>query len=354
MAKRRPPPSATVEPEDSARAASLRYVTDERPGFQRKRAGTGFSYLGLDGRPIRDRETLRRIRSLAIPPAWTEVWICPLPDGHLQATGRDARGRKQYRYHPRWREVRDETKYTRMALFGEALPRMRARLQEDLALPELPRNKVLATIVRLLETTFIRIGNEEYARANKSFGLTTMKNRHVEVEGHQIHFTFRGKGGKPHEISLTDRHLARLVKRLRELPGQDLFQYVDESDQRARITSADVNEYLGEIAGQEFTAKDFRTWAGSLLAAMQLTEAGCADTATEAKSTIARAVEAVSKQLGNTPAICRKCYIHPLVLEAFQDRALFARWEGALGEAHDEEGRRREEAALLHFLEAAG
>ncbi len=338
------------DPAQSARAASLRYVVDSRAGFQRKRAGTGFSYLDLDGRPIRDRETLRRIRSLAIPPAWTGVWICPLAHGHLQATGRDARGRKQYRYHARWREVRDETKYGRMIPFGSALPRIRAQLQEDLTLPDLPRNKVLATIVRLLETTFIRVGNEEYARANRSFGLTTMKTRHVEVEGSSIHFTFRGKGGKAHEISVSDRYLARLVKRCRDLPGQDLFQYIDEAGERQRVTSADVNEYLRNISAQDFTAKDFRTWAGTLLAATELTTSGCADTATEAKPVIARAVESVSGRLGNTPAICRKCYIHPMVLEAYQNPALFARWTRALERAGDEEGLTREEGALLRFL----
>ncbi|HEX7023913.1 MAG TPA: DNA topoisomerase IB [Gemmatimonadales bacterium] len=338
------------DPAQSAKAASLRDVVDSRAGFQRKRAGTGFSYIGLDQRPIRDRETLRRIRSLAIPPAWTDVWICPLADGHLQATGRDARGRKQYRYHARWREVRDETKYGRMIPFGSALPRIRAQLQEDLALHDLPRNKVLATIVRLLETTFIRVGNEEYARTNRSFGLTTMKTRHVEVEGSSIHFTFRGKGGKAHEISVSDRYLARLVKRCRDLPGQDLFQYIDEAGERQRVTSADVNEYLRNISAQDFTAKDFRTWAGTLLAATELTTSGCAETATEAKSVIARAVESVSGRLGNTPAICRKCYIHPMVLEAYQDADLFARWTRALERAGDEEGLTREEGALLRFL----
>jgi DNA topoisomerase-1 len=351
--RRAQPRAPQPEPHESARAASLRYVNDQQPGIRRKRAGTGWSYAGSDGRPIRDRETLRRIRALAIPPAWTDVWICAHPMGHLQATGRDARGRKQYRYHTRWHAVRDETKYGRMLLFGSTLPRIRSRVHDDLALPGLPRNKLLATIVALLERTLIRVGNDEYARTNRSFGLTTLQNRHVEIEGAKMAFNFRGKGGKAHTIKLSDRRLARLVKRCRELPGQDLFQYVDESGEPQPISSADVNEYLQEISGQDFTAKDFRTWAGTLLAASELTTTELADTIAETKSIIARAVEHVAHQLGNTPTICRKCYIHPAVLEAYQERALFDRWHQSLEGAEEQEGLGREERALLIFLEAS-
>ncbi len=351
--RRAQPRSAQAEPEESAKAASLRYVTDDRPGIRRRRAGTGWSYAGPDGRPIREKETLSRIRALAIPPAWTGVWICPLEHGHLQATGRDARSRKQYRYHKRWHEVRDETKYGRMILFGSTLPRIRARLDKDLSLPGLPRDKLLATIVWLLEATLIRVGNDEYARTNRSFGLTTLQNRHVDIKGAHIHFNFRGKGGKDHAIKVNDRRLARLVKRCRDLPGQDLFQYEDDAGAPQPISSADVNEYLQHISDQEFTAKDFRTWAGSLLAVSQLGESGCSESSTEAKSVIARAVENVAKQLGNTPAICRKCYIHPSVLQAYQDPKLFGLWEQELAKAEDGEGLSREESSLLRFLEAS-
>ena len=345
--------TAQPEPEESAKAAALRYVNDDHPGIRRKRAGTGWSYAGLDGRPIRDRETLKRIRALAIPPAWTDVWICADSHGHLQATGRDARGRKQYRYHKRWHAVRDETKYGRMILFGSTLPRIRSRVDKDLSLPGLPRDKLLATIVALLEASLIRVGNDEYARTNRSFGLTTLQNRHVDIKGAHIHFNFRGKGGIHHTIKVNNRRLARLVKRCRELPGQDLFQYEDDAGEPQPISSADVNEYLRDIADEEFTAKDFRTWAGTLQAVRRLSESGCTESAPEAKSVIARAVEQVAKQLGNTPAICRKCYIHPSVLEAYQDPKLFALWEQALDGTTDEDELSREERALLHFLEAS-
>jgi DNA topoisomerase-1 len=253
----------------AARAAGLRDTSDDQPGIRRVRCGRGFRYQGPDGRPVRDEDTLKRIRSLTIPPAWTDVWICPQQSGHLQATGRDARGRKQYRYHPRWRATRDESKYDRMVAFGLALPRIRARVEADLALPGLPRAKVLATVVRLLETTLVRVGNEEYARANGSFGLTTLRTRHVAVTGATIHFAFRGKSGVRHHIDVRDRRLARVVRRCRDLPGQLLFQYLDESGQRHGY-SADVNDYLREAAGEEFTAKDFRTWGGTVLAVATL------------------------------------------------------------------------------------
>jgi len=341
-----------MEPAESARAASLRHVSDDQPGIRRRRSGKGFSYITAERQTVRDKATLARIRALAIPPAWIDVWICPLTYGHLQATGRDARRRKQYRYHPRWRQVRDETKYERMAVFGTALPGIRARVEQDIALPGLPREKVLATIVWLLETTFIRVGNEEYARDNKSFGLTTLRNQHVQVEGGKVKFRFRGKSGKPHAIDVRDRYLARLVKRLRELPGQDLFQYVDEAGERQPINSADVNEYLRTISDQEFTAKDFRTWAGTLLASRQLGDA-FAETDAATKTAMLSAVQSVAKELGNTAAVCRKCYIHPAVLEAFQNHEHFDRWRKAAASEKPASGLTDEESALLRFLEAA-
>jgi DNA topoisomerase-1 len=255
-----------VDPEATAEEAGLRYVNDAMPGIRRRRAGRGFTYAGTDGRRLTDRRVLARIRALAIPPAWTDVWICPIARGHLQATGRDARGRKQYRYHARWREVRDEAKYGRMVAFGQALPRIRRRVEADLALPGLPRERVLAAVVRLLEKTAVRVGNEEYARENRSFGLTTLRNRHAEVGTSRIRFRFRGKGGKETEVELNDRRLARIVARCQELPGQALFTYLDEDGEPRTVDSADVNEYLREISGEEFTAKDFRTWAGTVLA----------------------------------------------------------------------------------------
>jgi DNA topoisomerase-1 len=302
---------------------------------------------------VRDSATLKRIRALAIPPAWADVWICPLPDGHLQATGRDARGRKQYRYHARWREVRDETKYAKMVLFGTTLPRIRAQVEEDLGLPGLPRNKLLAIIVRLLETTFIRVGNEEYARNNRSFGLTTLLGRHVTVLGDNIRFRFQGKSGKAHEVHLNDRRLARLVTRIRDLPGQDLFQYVDEAGEPQPINSADVNEYLRLVADQDFTAKDFRTWAGTLLAARSLDESSSPESKATAKAAVVAAAESVAHRLGNTAAICRKCYIHPSVLEAFQEPALFDLWEEAREGGAAEPGLSEEESALLRYLQAS-
>lgn len=305
-----------------ARTFGLRYTLDDCPGIRRARAGKGFRYLAADGRPVRDEETLGRIRSLVIPPAWTGVWICPQANGHLQATGLDARGRKQYRYHPRWRTARDETKFHRLVAFGRALPRLRARVEADLSLPGLPRAKVLATVVRLLEMTLIRVGNEEYVRANGSFGLTTLRDRHVEVDGAGVHFAFRGKSGVRHRIDVRDRRLARVVRGCRDLPGQELFQYVAEDGTRHTVNSADVNAYLHEAAGEEFTAKDFRTWAGTMLASRALVELGEFDSQTRAKKNVVAAVEQVAGRLGNTIAVCRKCYIHPAVFEAYLDGSL--------------------------------
>lgn len=347
-----PGPAALVDPVEAARAASLHHVSDEQAGIRRHRRGKGFSYRDVDASVLRDGEALARIRALAIPPAWTEVWICPLPNGHLQATGRDARGRKQYRYHPRWREVRDETKYARMLLFGAALPRLRAQVREHLAGPGFSRDKVLATVVRLLETTFMRVGNEQYARSNRSFGLTTLRDRHVEVKGDGIQFRFLGKSGKPHSIHVAERRLARIVKRCRELPGQDLFQYLDPEAGPQPISSADVNDYIRRLSEADFTAKDFRTWAGTLLAARHLASAGCAKSARAGKSAVVRAAEMVAGHLGNTPAVCRKCYIHPALLAAHQDPALFELWRKASRKARADKELLREEAALLAFLAA--
>jgi len=350
--RRSPPVGPFTEPAESAKAAALRHVSDAGPGIRRRRSGKGFSYSGPDGKTFHDREVIRRIRALAIPPAWTQVWICPHEDGHLQATGRDARGRKQYRYHRRWHEVRDETKYGRLFHFGSSLSQIRARVDEDLSLPGLPREKVLATIVRLLETTLIRVGNEEYARANGSFGLTTMLEHHVKVEGARLNFRFSGKSGKSHTIQVIDRRLARLVKRIQDLPGQDLFQYLDDTEEPQPVSSADVNEYLRLIAGQDFTAKDFRTWAGTVLAACYLAGSGAfADGEDTPKSVVTSAVESVAKQLGNTPAICRKCYIHPSVMAAYQDRKLFDRWLKENADVVTLPGLSPEESALLRFLD---
>lgn len=297
--------------------AKLRYVTNGGAGIRRKKWGKHFRYFDAEGAPVKDKAVLARIRQLAIPPAWTDVWICPEANGHLQATGRDARGRKQSRYHARWREVRDETKYERMKLFGQALPRIREHVERDLALAGLPREKVLATIVRLLETTFIRIGNEEYARQNHSYGLTTLRDRHVDVEGSKVHFKFKGKSGKMHSIDVRDRQLARIVKKCQDLPGYELFQYVDEDGNPRSIDASDVNEYLHAMTGEPFTAKDFRTWAGTVLACAMLREFDACDTQSQAKKNVVQAIAAVAERLGNTPAVCRKCYVHPAVIENY-------------------------------------
>ena len=260
-------PAVAADSVEAAEEAGLRYINDDRPGYSRRAKGKDIEYLDFEGKSIRDEQRLLRVKRLAVPPAWTEVWICPSPNGHIQATGRDARGRKQYRYHERWREVRDENKFGRLAQFAKTLPNIRRRVAQDLKLPSLPREKVLATIVRLLERTFIRIGNEEYARENKSFGLTTMKNRHVKVKGAQVLFRFRGKSGRQHEVDVTDRKVAKVIAKCQDLAGQDLFQYLDEDGEVRDVTSQDVNEYLRQIAGEDFTAKDFRTWGGTVLAA---------------------------------------------------------------------------------------
>lgn len=301
---------------ETAKAAGLRYTTDAIPGIRRVRHGRSFSYIAADGKPVRDRDELARIRSLAIPPAYTDVWISPIPNGHIQATARDARGRKQYRYHKRWRAVRDETKFDRMLAFAKALPKIRAAVARDLALPGLPREKVLATAVSLLEVTAIRVGNDEYVRENKSYGLTTLRNDHVIVKGETVRFHFRGKSGKEHDVAVHDRRIARIIKAAEDLPGQKLFEYLDEAGAVHPIHSHDVNDYLREIAGEEFSAKDFRTWEATMRCALELA-AVKAHNAREAKAAVVEAIKRVAAQLGNTPAVCKKSYIHPGVIEEF-------------------------------------
>jgi len=302
----------------------LSYMHDDVPGIARLRRGGGFGYRAPNGRPLREPAVLARIRSLAIPPAWTAVWISPSGRGHVQATGRDARGRKQYRYHAAWRKQRDEDKYDRLADFARALPSIRRRVQADLRLPGLPRDKVIAAVVRLLERTFIRVGNERYARENGSYGLTTLRTRHVNVAGARIRFHFRGKSGKEHEVELDDPQLARIIRRCRELPGYELFQYQEEGVQRS-VDSADINAYLQRITGRDYSAKDFRTWGGTLMAGFALGKLPAAQSETQAKQAIIEAIRATAAELGNTVAICRKCYIHPRVLESYQTGKLAAK-----------------------------
>jgi DNA topoisomerase-1 len=346
------PAPVTLDPVESAKIAGLRYVSDQMPGIRRRRAGKGWTYIGVDGKPIRDRNEIARINKLAIPPAYTDVWICPNPRGHLQATGRDAKGRKQYRYHPRWREVRDETKYDRMMAFADALPRIRAQVDRDLARPGLPREKVLATVVELLDLGRIRIGNEEYAQQNESYGLTTMRDEHVDVQGSTIKFRFRGKSGKQHEVDVKDRRLANVVRRCQDLGGEELFTYSDGDDQPHPINSDDVNEYLQEISGNDFTAKDFRTWTGTVRASKALRDLGPPESEREAKRKINEAVKDVSQYLGNTPAICRKCYVHPRVIEAFIDGNLMPPAEEAKKavEKDEDQALRDDEMSVLTLL----
>jgi DNA topoisomerase I len=335
----------------AAAEAGLRYVTDNSPGYRRKENAEHFKYFDTRGESIHDEERLLRIKRLAIPPAWTDVWICPSPTGHIQASGRDARRRKQYRYHEHWRELRDENKFGRLADFAKALPKIRRRVAQDMRLAGLPRQKVLATVVRLLERTFIRIGNEEYARENKSFGLTTIKNRHVKVKGDHLRFRFRGKSGRQHEVDITDRRIAKIVSKCHDLPGQDLFQYVTDDGKVRNVTSQDVNDYLREITDENFTAKDFRTWAGTVLAAIALNAQGEFETKKQAKANLKTAVCAVAQLLGNTPAICRKCYVHPAIIEAYLTRTQIAGFSQAI-KSHDKIKLRAVETAVLKFLRA--
>ena len=336
-------PDHTI-PTAELQAAHLAYVSDLDPGIRRRKAGHGFNYLDAEGKPVTAAPTLDRIRKLAIPPAWTEVWIAPTERGHIQATGRDAKGRKQYRYHERWREVRDAHKYDRLIAFGRALPRLRAQVEHDLARRGLPREKVLAAVIRVMEITLIRVGNEEYAKANKSFGLTTLRNRHAKIGPAKAVFEFRGKSGKIHRAGFSDRRLARILKACQDLPGQRLFEYLDDEGAQHAVESADVNAYLRDVLGEDFSAKDFRTWAGTLAAARALvTLPECASEG-DAKRNVVTCVKAVAGVLGNTPAVCRKAYIHPVVLEAYEAGKL------ALKPPKSD---RSFELAVLKFLETA-
>jgi DNA topoisomerase-1 len=343
-----PPP----ESREAAAAAGLRYVTDKGPGLRRIRVGKGFRYVTPEGATVRDARELERIRSLVIPPAWTNVWICLDGRGHLQATGRDARGRKQHRYHPRWRHVRDEAKYGRMLEFATALPALRKRVASDLTESVLSRRKVVAAVVQLLEKTLIRVGNDEYARTNQSYGLTTFRNAHARVTGSTIRFRFKGKSGKFHDISLADARLARIVRRCQELPGRELFQYLDEDGAIQDIGSADVNDYVREATGREFTAKDFRTWNGTVLAAGALLEMREFSSKAQATRNILAAIDSVAATLGNTRSVCRKCYIHPAILDAYMDRTLVAALESANGHrASSRTALSRMEASVLALLQ---
>ena len=343
-----------IDPVEAAQEAGLRYVSDDQPGYSRKKKGDDFEYLDTQGKPITDETRLLRIRRLAIPPAYTDVWICPSANGHLQGTGRDARRRKQYRYHEKWRDARDETKYDRMLIFGAALPKIRAKVEADLSLPGLPKEKVLATIVSIMERTFIRVGNEEYAKQNNSYGLTTMRNKHVAVQGAKVQFKFRGKSGVEHAVKIADRRLARIVKKVQDLPGQELFGYIDDQGNVRDVKSQDVNDYLREITAEDFTAKDFRTWAGTVLAAVALDKLGPCELKQAAKSNIKNAVTAVAKILGNTPAVCRKCYIHPAVLQTYLSGDTIAGLRRKTEEAVAQNlpDLRAVEAAVMRFLQA--
>ena len=345
--------SPNSDPVRSAKKAGLRYVSDRRPGIRRQMGPLGFRYISTVGRIIRDKRAVARISKLAIPLAWTDVWICPDPRGHIQATGRDAKKRKQYRYHPDWRACRDETKYDRMLAFADALPKIRQRTSADLSRPGLTREKVLATVVQLLEKSLIRVGNDEYAKKNRSFGLTTMRNAHARVRGSRVRFEFKGKSGRRHSLDVDDRRLARIVKACQELPGQELFEYVDDEGERHDVGSAEVNAYLKEITGDDFTAKDFRTWAGTVLACAALRDLDAFDSEAAAKKNVVQAVEAVAGILGNTKAVCRKSYIHPAVIDSYVDGSLLASLgrRGGNGARRKAAGLRPEEAAVVMLLQ---
>jgi DNA topoisomerase-1 len=345
-------PSLPADPRASALEAGLRYSSDRSPGIERVQAGKTVRYRDRAGRTIRDAATLARIKALAIPPAWTSVWISPWENGHVQATGRDAKGRKQYRYHARWRVERNSTKYEKMAAFGHSLVKIRRTTIRDLKRPGLPERKVFAAVVRLLETSLIRVGNDEYAEKNKSFGLTTMRDRHASVRGQTLRFEFRGKSGINHAVAIEDARLARVVKQCQDLPGQELFQYVDDSGQARDVTSDGVNNYLREIAGDDYSAKDFRTWAGTVLALVALREFAEFDSKVQAKKNIVRAIESVAKRLGNTPAVCRQCYIHPAVIDSYLDGTLLETLrQRAESEMKHVRGLSPEEAAVLVLLQ---
>jgi DNA topoisomerase-1 len=343
-------PPVVPDPRDEARAVGLRYVSDDRPGITRHRSGRGFSYRSPSGETIRDRAEIARIAAIAIPPAWTQVWICPNPRGHILATGRDARKRKQYRYHPEWRSLRDATKFDRMATFAAALPAVRARLAEDLGTQGLPRERVLAAVISIIDRTLIRVGNEEYARQNGSFGATTLLEDHAEIVRGELRLSFRGKSGKEQEAAVSDPRLTKVVRRCQELPGEQLFGYVDETGAPRAIESGDVNDYLREIAGEEITVKDFRTWGGSVLCHQLLLDAGSASSESEAKRMVGASIKLVAARLGNTPAVCRASYVHPRIIETYLAGDLVAE---DLDEIEDENGLRAEELRLQRFLAAS-
>jgi DNA topoisomerase-1 len=345
---------AVPEYVSSAEAVGLLYVTDAMPGIRRKRHGRGFTYTDPDGNVVRDRAMLRRFRALVIPPAWTEVWICPSPDGHLQVTARDGRGRKQYRYHPSFREHRDGVKFDRMIALSDVIQQIRERVESDIAKPNLPREKVMATIVWLLERTLIRVGTQEYAKANKSFGLTTLRTRHVQIDGSRLRFDFRGKSGVVHAVAVTDRRIARIVQRCAELPGYELFQYVDDAGQRQAVQAEDVNAYLREIAGREVTAKDFRTWAGTMIAAQELRDMGQARTKKDADRNVLKAIDHTASRLGNTRSVCRKYYIHPTLISAYLEGSVLPPTPEKTWKERQPQGAimRRHEAEVLAFLKA--
>lgn len=343
-----------VDPAGAARSVGLIYVSDEKPGITRRRNGKGFSYRDSGGQPIKDEAALARIRKLAVPPAYEDVWICPSPNGHIQATGRDARGRKQYRYHPKFRAVRDAAKYDHMLDFARALPSVRETIAKHAALPGMPREKVIAAVVSLLETTLIRVGNEDYAKDNKSYGLTTLKNRHVVVEGGTLRFKFKGKSGKEWDLGIRDRRIAKIVRECQELPGQELFQYIDEEGERRSVSSGDVNDYLREITGRDVTAKDFRTWAGTVLAALALAEFETFDSDARAKRNLRAAIESVAARLGNTPTICRKCYVHPELVHSYLQGEMLLEVKNQVENElrNDLASLKPEEAAVLSLLES--
>jgi len=339
-----------VDPQEAAEAAGLRYVSDARPGIRRKNIKKGFTYTRADGSKLTETDILRRIKSLAVPPAWTDVWICPVADGHIQATGRDARGRKQYRYHPRFRELRESTKYEHVVAFADALPRIRAKVRRHMALRGLPRKKVMATVVHLLDTTLIRIGNDDYARHNNSYGVTTLKSRHVAINGNAVRFRFTGKSGKQWSLQVRDRRIAKIMRACQELPGQELLQYLDEEGNPQAITSSDVNAYLKVVTGTDITAKDFRTWAGTVLTAMALSELPSFRSAAEAKRNLRAAIKNVAARLGNTPTICRKCYVHPELATSYLDGKFVLKVNSQNKLRDDSSGLKSEEAAVLAML----
>ena len=349
----RPEVEIPLSRKKASRKGDLVHVTEPVPGITRRRSGTTFRYQRPSGAPVRDEATLARIRKLAIPPAWTDVWIAPDPRAHIQATGRDARGRKQYRYHTDWNVARDAEKYGRLEAFARALPGIRRRVRRDLQRADTSREQVLALLVALLESTYIRVGNQEYTRANGSYGLTTLEDRHVTISGSSIRFAFRGKGGKERRVELKDRRLARLVKRCREIQGPHLFQYLDSAGRRRPARSTDLNEYIGRAAGQRFTAKDFRTWGATLRAVALLEARGKLLIGVPGKSAMLHDIATVSNELGNTPAICRKSYIHPYILGAYQDERAFASWLRT-GKAGASRGLAGPEARLQRYLRVRG